>query len=52
MNGYAMDTLQIRVGKPDQGNFILMYLHPFDEEWIKSGLLVSGCTADEMKEGI
>ena len=43
------DKLQIRVEQPDQGDYILMYMDPRTSEWAKSGILTSGCSADEMQ---
>jgi len=51
-SGLKYDTMEIKVKKPDEGLFVLMFLNPTNSEWVKSGSIKAGCTADEMKAGI
>lgn len=47
-----MDTMRITVTSPDEGLLVLMFLNPSNNEFVRSGQITAGCTADEMKNGI
>lgn len=44
--------MQVIVDSPDEGLYVLMFLHPTKGTWIKSETITSGCDADSFKTAI
>mmetsp|Transcript_13356 Transcript_13356/g.16937 ORF Transcript_13356/g.16937 Transcript_13356/m.16937 type:complete len:123 (+) Transcript_13356:677-1045(+) len=51
-SGLKWDTMHIRIQQPDKGKFVMMFLNPKTNKWVKSGQLLAGGTAAEIAAGI